>query len=66
MTAVCRLIDTPITRSARLVGEMGKPTMREQMVEGYPRRAYAPDRGARSILKAVDKNRLVAPTSPEA
>jgi NAD(P)-dependent dehydrogenase (short-subunit alcohol dehydrogenase family) len=67
VTAVCPgLIDTPITRSARLVGEMDKPEMREDMVRGYQRRGYTPDRVARNILKAVEKNRLVAPISPEA
>ena len=67
VTAVCPgLIDTPITRSARLVGEMDKQELREQMVEGYRRRGYTPDRVARNILKAVEKNRLVAPISPEA
>ncbi|MBW2231420.1 MAG: SDR family NAD(P)-dependent oxidoreductase [Deltaproteobacteria bacterium] len=67
VTAVCPgLIDTPITRNARLVGEMDKPEMREDMVRGYQRRGYTPDRVARNILKAVEKNRLVAPISPEA
>jgi hypothetical protein len=36
------------------------------MVVGYQRRGYTPDRVARNILKAVAKNRLVAPISPEA
>jgi NAD(P)-dependent dehydrogenase (short-subunit alcohol dehydrogenase family) len=67
VTAVCPgLIDTPITRSARLVGEMDKPERREEMVRGYQRRGYTPERVARNILKAVSKNRLVAPISPEA
>lgn len=67
VTAVCPgLIDTPITRNARLVGEMDKPEKREEMVQGYQRRGYPPDRVARNILKAVEKNRLVAPISPEA
>jgi NAD(P)-dependent dehydrogenase (short-subunit alcohol dehydrogenase family) len=67
VTAVCPgLIDTPITRNARLVGEMDKPERRTEMVEGYRRRGYTPDRVARNILKAVAKNRLVAPISPEA
>lgn len=67
VTAVCPgLIDTPITRSARLVGKLDKPELREEMVEGYRRRGYRPDRVARNILKAVEKNRLVAPISPEA
>ena len=67
VTAVCPgIIDTPITRNARLVGEMDKPEMREEMVSGYQRRGYTPERVARNILKAVEKNRLVAPISPEA
>jgi len=67
VTAICPgLIDTPITRNARLVGEMDKPEKREEMVTGYQRRGYLPDRVARNILKAVQKNRLVAPISPEA
>jgi len=67
VTAVCPgLIDTPITRNARLVGEMDKLEKREEMVEGYQRRGYLPDRVAKNILKAVEKNRLVAPISPEA
>jgi len=67
VTAVCPgLIDTPITRNTRLVGQMDKPEKREEMVEGYQKRGYLPDRVARNILKAVQKNRLVAPISPEA
>ena len=67
VTAVCPgIIDTPITRNTRLVGQMDKPEKREEMVSGYQRRGYLPDRVATGILKAVEKNRLVAPISPEA
>lgn len=67
VTAVCPgIIDTPITRSARMVGEMDKPEKRKEMVEGYQRRGYTPERVARNILKAVEHNRLVAPISIEA
>lgn len=67
VTAVCPgLIDTPITRNAKLVGEMDKPEMREEMVRGYQRRGYTPERVARNILKAVQRDRLVAPISIEA
>jgi NAD(P)-dependent dehydrogenase (short-subunit alcohol dehydrogenase family) len=67
VTAVCPgLIDTPITRSARLVGEMNKPAVRQQMVGTYQRRGYGPDRVAENVLRAVQRNRLVAPISPEA
>ncbi|MBW1761557.1 MAG: SDR family NAD(P)-dependent oxidoreductase, partial [Deltaproteobacteria bacterium] len=67
VTAICPgLIDTPITRNSRLVGEMDKPEKREQIVRGYQRRGYSPERVARNILKAVEKNRVVAPISIEA
>ncbi len=67
VTAICPgIIDTPITRNARLVGDMDKPEKREEMVGGYQRRGYTPARVAANILKAVEKDRLVAPISPEA
>ncbi len=67
VTAICPgLIDTPITSSARLRGMYTAPGYRERMVQGYRRRAYTPDRVARNILKAVQRNRVVAPISPEA
>jgi short-subunit dehydrogenase len=65
VTAVCPgLINTPITRNARLVGEM--EDSREDLVGGYERRGYTPERVAENILKAVQRNRVVAPISPEA
>lgn len=67
VTAICPgIIDTPITRSARLRGSFDNATERERMVDGYRRRGYTPDRVARGILTAVQKNRVVAPISPEA
>ncbi len=67
VTAICPgLIDTPITSRARLRGIYTAPGYRERMVQGYRRRAYTPDRVARNILKAVQRNRVVAPISPEA
>ncbi|HEB90451.1 MAG TPA: SDR family NAD(P)-dependent oxidoreductase [Deltaproteobacteria bacterium] len=67
VTAVCPgLIDTPITRNARLVGRMDRPGRREEMIRGYQRRGYPPSRVARNILKAIEKDRLIAPISIEA
>ena len=67
VTAICPgLIDTPITRSTRLRGSYDSDAERERMVEGYRRRGYPPDRVARAILSAVQRNRVVAPVSPEA
>jgi NAD(P)-dependent dehydrogenase (short-subunit alcohol dehydrogenase family) len=66
VTAVCPgIIDTPITRNARLRGAVDNPEAREQMVGTYQRRGYGPDRVAENILKAIASNRGVAPISPE-
>jgi NAD(P)-dependent dehydrogenase (short-subunit alcohol dehydrogenase family) len=67
VTAICPgIINTPITSSARLRGAAAEPGARERVVTLYRRRNYGPDRVARNILKAVERNRSVAPISPEA
>ena len=67
VTAICPgIIDTPITRSSPLRGAADKPEMREQMVEAYRKRGYGPERVAKNILKAVQRDRAVAPITPEA
>jgi NAD(P)-dependent dehydrogenase (short-subunit alcohol dehydrogenase family) len=67
VTAVCPgLINTPITRSARLLGPDATPEARQQMIALYERRNYGPERVAEGILRAVQRNRAVAPISPEA
>ncbi len=66
VTAICPgIIDTPITRSSRLRGVVDSTEMRERMVDTYRKRGYGPERVARNILKAVQRNRTVAPVSPE-
>jgi NAD(P)-dependent dehydrogenase (short-subunit alcohol dehydrogenase family) len=67
VTAVCPgLIHTPITQSARLRGRAAAPGARERMAAVYARRNYTPERVARALLRAVQRNRAVAPISPEA
>jgi NAD(P)-dependent dehydrogenase (short-subunit alcohol dehydrogenase family) len=67
VTAICPgLINTPITRAAKMVGRDITPEMREEMIRVYERRGYTPERVARNILKAVAKNRAVAPIAAEA
>jgi NAD(P)-dependent dehydrogenase (short-subunit alcohol dehydrogenase family) len=67
VTAVCPgIIDTPITGNARMVGPvMDRPEARSQMVDAYRRRNYGPDRVAQNILKAIARNRAIAPISLE-
>ncbi len=68
VTAVCPgFIDTPITRNARLRGPAAShPDARRLMIDFYRRRGYGPERVARNLLKAIQRDRAVAPISPEA
>jgi NAD(P)-dependent dehydrogenase (short-subunit alcohol dehydrogenase family) len=67
VTAICPgVINTPITTSARARGAAADPKVRERLVALYRRRNYGPDRVARNILKAVERNRAVAPVAAEA
>jgi short-subunit dehydrogenase len=67
VTAICPgLINTPITMSSRTRGAASDPSRRERVAAMYARRNYGPERVARNILKAVHRDRTVAPISPEA
>ncbi len=67
VTAICPgIIDTPITRSAPLRGRYAAAGQREEMVEAYRKRGYGPDRVAGNVLRAIQRNRGIAPISPEA
>jgi NAD(P)-dependent dehydrogenase (short-subunit alcohol dehydrogenase family) len=67
VTAVCPgIIDTPITASARMRGPEATPERRQRIIERYQRRNYPPERVASGILRAVQRNRGLAPITPEA
>jgi NAD(P)-dependent dehydrogenase (short-subunit alcohol dehydrogenase family) len=67
VTAVCPgVINTPIVETSRFRGRSADPELRRQGAEFYRRRNYSPERVARNVLKAIQKNRRVAPISPEA
>jgi NAD(P)-dependent dehydrogenase (short-subunit alcohol dehydrogenase family) len=67
VTTVCPgIINTPITASSPLRGPEATPEARAYMVETYRRRNYPPERVAENILRAVQRDRAVAPISPEA
>jgi NAD(P)-dependent dehydrogenase (short-subunit alcohol dehydrogenase family) len=67
VTAICPgVINTPITTSARARGAAADPKVRERLVALYGRRNYGPERVAQNILKAVERNRSVAPIAAEA
>jgi len=68
VTSVCPgIINTPITRNARLRGAtLQREGARQEMIALYEKRNYGPERVARAILRAIERNRAVAPVSPEA
>jgi NAD(P)-dependent dehydrogenase (short-subunit alcohol dehydrogenase family) len=67
VTTVCPgVINTPITGSARMKGFAALPAARQRVQEFYQRRNYTPERVAANILRAVQRNRAVAPISSEA
>lgn len=67
VTAICPgIINTAITHTAPVRGDLARPGGRDQMVQIYERRNYGPERVAANILKAVQRNRAVAPISLEA
>lgn len=66
VTAICPgVINTPITVNTRARGAADDPEVRERLVALYRWRNYGPDRVALNILKAVERNRTVAPVAPE-
>lgn len=66
VTALCPgLINTAITRSSPMRGAGGEK-LREHVVKIYERRDYGPERVAEDMLRAVQRNRGIAPSSPEA
>ncbi len=67
VTAVCPgVINTDIVRASRVHGELATEASRQRAIDSYVKRDYGPERVARNILKAVGRNRAVAPVSPEA
>lgn len=66
VTAVCPgIINTAITHNSPYRG--GDADARKaKTATTYAKRGYTPERAAANILKAVDRNRAVAPIAPEA
>lgn len=67
VTAVCPgVINTSITRSTPIRGSGDLAARRERMAALYQKRGYTAERVARNILRAVDRNKAVAPIAAEA
>jgi NAD(P)-dependent dehydrogenase (short-subunit alcohol dehydrogenase family)/pimeloyl-ACP methyl ester carboxylesterase len=69
VVAVCPgFVHTNITSTARFVGldAITERTTQQRMTALYRRRNFTPDRAAREILRAVERNAAIAPITPEA
>ena len=67
VTAICPgIINTAIVDSSRMRGVQASPAARAEMKRGFTRRNYTPERVAENVLRAIQRNRAVAPISPEA
>lgn len=67
VTAVCPgVINTAITQSSAIRGDGDAEQRRNHLTSTYQKRGYPPERFARNILRAVDRNRPVAPIAVEA
>ena len=68
VTCACpAIVATNITRNAQLRGAFARnPRARDKMTSAYQSRRYPPALVAKQLLRAVQKNRVIAPISPEA
>jgi NAD(P)-dependent dehydrogenase (short-subunit alcohol dehydrogenase family) len=67
VTVICPgVINTPIVRTTRMFGPLATEENRQRGIDMFNRRNYPPERVAGNIMKAVQRNRLLAPVSPEA
>jgi NAD(P)-dependent dehydrogenase (short-subunit alcohol dehydrogenase family) len=68
VTTLCPgVINTPITRSARLTGKLAHQVgLQDRIAKLYERRNYGPERVASAVLDAVRKRKKVVPVAPEA
>jgi NAD(P)-dependent dehydrogenase (short-subunit alcohol dehydrogenase family) len=67
VTAACPgIINTGIIEATRMRGAQDTDAARAEIKRGYTRRNYTPERVAENVLRAIQRNRAVAPISPEA
>jgi NAD(P)-dependent dehydrogenase (short-subunit alcohol dehydrogenase family)/pimeloyl-ACP methyl ester carboxylesterase len=71
LTTICPgIIDTNIVRTTRFDGPPGESadvaTVKARAEKGFAARRYAPDKVAKAILAAVQKNKAILPVAPEA
>lgn len=66
VTVVCPgVVNTAITRSSTARGT-DTDAQRDKLIKLYERRGYGPDKVATRILRAIERDKAVAPITPEA
>ncbi|HKV19732.1 MAG TPA: SDR family NAD(P)-dependent oxidoreductase [Mycobacterium sp.] len=67
VTAVCPgVINTAITQNSAIRGDGDAEQRRNRLTSTYQKRGYPPERVARNVLRAVDRDRCLAPVAAEA
>ena len=67
VTAVCPgFVDTSIIESMRMRGEAAQALAVPEITDFVARRKHTPERVAQQILRAIQRNRAIAPVFPEA
>ena len=67
VTAICPgVINTAITTASPIRGTGDADARRQRLAATYKKRGYTPERAAHNILRAVGRNRAVAPIAAEA
>ncbi|MDG5481636.1 SDR family NAD(P)-dependent oxidoreductase [Mycolicibacterium gadium] len=67
VTAACPgIIDTAITQTSPIRGDHDTDARRRRLISTYHKRGYTANRAAHNILRAVERNRAVAPVAAEA
>jgi len=67
VTAICPgFVDTAILQSARMRGRASQTLSQGELLDFVKRHNHTPYRVARSILRAIQRNRALAPVFPEA
>lgn len=59
------IVNTNITRDARITGQDDPEQMREKAMTFYKKRNYGPEKVARAIVNAIKRNKAIVPVSPE-
>ncbi len=67
VSAICPgIVDTAITRNTRQRGPTAGSAFTEKLSEFYRKRGFGPDKVAKAIVRAIERDQGVVPVTPEA